>query len=97
MDYFHNVNIVQKQYRAMASRVQPGETVTRDYLHRFVYRNLRIHVFRPSQSLHCTSHFKPTFTFIIIISVVLCHFPSLNHLYEGHCGPLTCLGITSQP
>ena len=38
MDYFHNVKIVQKQYRAMASRVQPGETVTRDYLHRFVYR-----------------------------------------------------------
>lgn len=38
MDYFHNVNIVQKQYHAMASRVQPGETVTRDYLHRFVYR-----------------------------------------------------------
>ena len=41
------------------------------------------------------SHFRPTLTFIIIV-LIFCHSPSLNFLYEGHCGLLICLGITIQ-
>ena len=34
MDYW---NIVDKQYKCMASNMRPGETIIRDRLHRFVY------------------------------------------------------------
>ena len=37
MDYWHNRNIVDKQYKAMASNMCPGETIIRDHSHRFVY------------------------------------------------------------
>ena len=37
MDYFHNTSIIKKQYHTMQSKAQQGETVTRDYLYRFVY------------------------------------------------------------
>lgn len=37
MDYWHNRTIVDKQYTAMMARMQPGESIIRDKLHRFVY------------------------------------------------------------
>ena len=37
MDYWHNRNIVDKQYRTMLLKIHPGETVIRDHLHRFIY------------------------------------------------------------
>ena len=36
MDYWHNWNI-EKQYQTMLLHAHPGETVTRDDLHRFIY------------------------------------------------------------
>lgn len=37
MDYWHNVNIVNKQLGKMISRARCGEVVARDRLHRFIY------------------------------------------------------------
>lgn len=37
MDYWHNKSIVQKQLLQMKAKLQQGETVIRDRLHRFVY------------------------------------------------------------
>ena len=38
MDYWHNIAIVKKQYQQMASRCTETEYVTRDCLHRFIYK-----------------------------------------------------------
>ena len=37
MDYWHNKSIVQKQLLQMKLKLQPGETVIRDRLYRFVF------------------------------------------------------------
>ena len=37
MDYWHNQLIVEKQFQTMLSKAKQGETVSRDYMHRFVY------------------------------------------------------------
>lgn len=38
MDYWHNMDIVNEQYRKMAAQAKSGETVVRDCLHRFIYK-----------------------------------------------------------
>ena len=38
MDYWHNMDIVNEQYRKMAAQAKSGETVVRDCLHRFMYK-----------------------------------------------------------
>ena len=40
MDYWHNRNIIDKQYQTMLVHAHPGETVTRDDLHHFMYINI---------------------------------------------------------
>ena len=37
MDYWHNKTIITKQLQQMKAKLQQGETVVRDHLHRFVY------------------------------------------------------------
>lgn len=37
MDYWHNVNIVNKQLGKMVSKARSGEVVTRDRFYRFIY------------------------------------------------------------
>ena len=37
MDYWHNRQIVDKQFRAMGAKRKPDETIIRDHLHRFIY------------------------------------------------------------
>ena len=38
MDYWHNRTIIQKQFTQMTLQCKENEYVTRDHLHRFVYR-----------------------------------------------------------
>lgn len=37
MDYWHNKQIVDKQFKNMLSKAHKSETITRDYYHRFIY------------------------------------------------------------
>jgi len=40
MDYWHNIEIVNKQLQEMKSRLQPGERIVRDSIWRFVYARI---------------------------------------------------------
>ena len=40
MDYWHNMNIVNKQLRTMQAQAKSGEKIIRDSLHRFVFSSV---------------------------------------------------------